>query len=123
VRASNILSVDSVGFLCVCCISVISTSASSVKISIKLVYLYIVRLIPKNLNVICMTSWKSENVMIIFFNGNYNCLCYNIRIMVYNMLILPVLSLRAGTRYFYPATVASGTGRKNKNKKKSCAKF
>ena len=28
-----------------------------------------------------------------------------------------VLSLRAGTRYFYPATVASGTGRKNKNKK------
>jgi hypothetical protein len=38
--------------------------------------------------------------------------------MVYNMLILPVLSLRAGTRYFYPAPVASGTGRKNKNKKK-----
>jgi hypothetical protein len=30
---------------------------------------------------------------------------------------LTVLSLRAGTRYFYPATVASGTGRKNKNKK------
>jgi hypothetical protein len=28
-----------------------------------------------------------------------------------------VLSLRAGTQYFYPATVVSGTGRKNKNKK------
>jgi hypothetical protein len=26
-----------------------------------------------------------------------------------------VLSLRAGTRYFYPATVASGTGRKKKS--------
>jgi hypothetical protein len=35
----------------------------------------------------------------------------------------PVLSLRAGTRYFYPATVASGTGRKNKNKQKSSAKI
>ena len=32
-------------------------------------------------------------------------------------LFTTVLSLRAGTRYFYPATVASGTGRKNKNKK------
>ena len=30
---------------------------------------------------------------------------------------IAVLSLRASTRYFYPATVASGTGRKNKNKK------
>jgi hypothetical protein len=29
--------------------------------------------------------------------------------------IYAVLSLRAGTRYFYPATVVSGTGRKNKN--------
>jgi hypothetical protein len=31
--------------------------------------------------------------------------------------------IKADTRYFYPATVVSGPGRKNKNKKKSCAKF
>ena len=37
--------------------------------------------------------------------------------LYYFRLVISVLSLRTGTRYFYPATVASGTGRKKKKKK------
>jgi hypothetical protein len=61
---------------------------------------------------VCIVSCKSTGTIRSQSDG----------LKVTNVFMYTVLSLRAGTRYFYPATVASGTGRKN-NKKKTGAKI